>query len=622
MIATFLLCFIVVDRLLLEQYEQAYRLRLEELIEDLGAQLETMRLPEVDDLMNHFAFENHANIAVTTEIYDPSIFETFTNFDHLPLDILFKQDHAHYLSIGELDESAVEDELFSDEVLLYEEVAEYEYYTRFEVFTDTPPTPPTMFMTEEPSESDDIPDSHRFFIFDPLWNILAGFETIEELSLFIENAEEALDELEQITYIAVDENRELIATTTTISDMVSFMDFKNFETDTNRSFDHLFLFGVEGANIITQTFDFPNLEANVNHQLTIEMSFAPATHIINQLRQMAVPLFVAVTVIAFLIALAFAYYLSRPIVHISQISRKMSDLDLGGRIKIKRRDEIGELAYHLNDMANKLATSMTDLTDTNAKLKIEMAKEKEQEKQRKDFFMAVSHELKTPLMILKTQLSGMIKRIGIYENRDLYLERAQETTDNMTDLVNSLLKITQLNATDMKLELEMTDLTKLVEEVCQNYEDLASDKGVSLTHFCEKDIIVNLDKGQISTALSNIVANAIVHTNKGELVDIQLHRTKDTGILKVENYGAKLNDEDIPHLFEPFYRTDKSRNRYTGGSGMGLYLVKSILDLHGFSYKLKNSTKGVIFEINFPLISSTGLSTTLVNNSLKSTTKT
>ena len=577
LIATFLLCFVIVDRLLLDQYEQAYRIRLEALIQDLGAQLETMRLPEVDELMNHFAFENHANISVTTHIKDPSLFDTFTNFEHIPIDILFNP-YYELVFDSEMGEWLYSDDL--PEGWQPTLAGEDGYYLRTE-------TLPEMAL---------IPDTHRFFITDPLWNIVASFETVEGLATFTEDVEEGA-----YTFIVTDDERNLIATTQTISDLVSFLDFKDFPTDATRSFNHLFLFGVEDANVMTQTFHFPNVDANVNHQLTIEMSFAPATHIINELRHMAMPLLVAVICLSFFIALFFAFYLSRPIVHISQISHKMSDLDLTQRTKVGRRDEIGQLARNLNSMADNLETFMRNLTDANAKLTLQMSQKEEQEKMRKDFFMAVSHELKTPLMILKTQLSGMIERIGIYKDRDLYLNRAQETTDNMTELVNSLLKITQLNATDMKLDLAFVDLAEIIQQICQNYEHLASDKGISLTHFCEKNTIVNLDKSQITTALSNIIANAIIHTNKGELVDIQLqHFDNNTAVLKVENYGAKINAEDLPHLFEPFHRTDKSRNRYTGGSGIGLYLVKSILDLHGFSYELRNSANGVVFELTFP----------------------
>lgn len=577
MVVTFIFCFIVVDRLLLERYELAYRDRLDDLIEGLGEQLETMRLPEVDDLINHFAFENHANIEVTSEINDSFLFEQFTTFEDFPVEFELIDHEGLVVEEGMIaDETSVIWELLDDDAFWGEES-----YGTFSVV------------------------NARYFIFDlRTFTMIALANTLEELAVLVEKNEAFLNQLGGIVYLTINDEGEVMAVTESFEDLVMFRHLQDFELlDARRRFDHLFLFGIDDAKVITETFEFTNYQANVRHLVTIEMSFAPATHVINQLREMVVPLLFFVVAVSILIAFFFAYYLSRPIVRISQMSRKISELDLTQRNKIKRRDEIGELAYHLNDMADKLATSMTSLTDVNEKLKVEMEKEKEREKQRKNFFMAVSHELKTPLMILKTQLSGMIEKIGAYKDRDLYLNRAHETTDSMSDLVDKLLKISQLNAAEMKLDLEVYNVSKLVTDVCKDYEDLASDKGISLTHFCDESLMATFDKYQLHTAISNIVTNAIVHTNRGEVVDIQLRRERDIGVLKIENYGAKLSDDDIKHLFEPFYRADKSRNRYTGGSGMGLYLIKSILDLHGFSYKLKNSEHGVIFVVNILLVS-------------------
>jgi len=560
-LTTFIFCFIVVDRLLLERYEMAYRDRLGELIEELGEELETARLPEVDQLINHFAFENHADVTITSEIADPSILEDLMNVETNPFDHLYR---------------VVEDMAGSNGLPLIEFERQESHVSFFE-------------------------GANAYFIFDQWGRMLMAEGTFEELTLFLENNEEELLAFSPLQYVVANHDGEAVVVTERFEDLMMFVDLQNFEIGSSRQFEHLFLFNIEQAQVVTEVFEFVNTEANVRHFVTIDMSFAPATHVMNQLREMALPLFIFVVVVSLSIAFFFSYYLSRPIVRISQASSKMKQLKLSERIQIKRQDEIGDLATHLNDMAYQLQRTMENLTEANQKLQSEMLKEKEREKQRKDFFMAVSHELKTPLTILKTQLSGMIEQMGIYQDREQYLRKSHGTTELMSDMVANLLKILHLNSDEIRLNLEVACIGTLVEKICVQYESFATEKSISLTHYLEPHLMAQIDKVHFSTVVSNIISNAIRHTPAGHLVDIQLTKEGNTCVLTVENYGIHLPNEVLGQLFEPFYRTDKSRSRYTGGSGLGLYITKNILELHGFSYELVNSSNGVVFTIEIPL---------------------
>jgi len=560
-LATFIFCFIVVDRLLLERYEMAYRDRLGELIEELGEELETVRLPEVDQLINHFAFENHADVTITSEIVGPSILEDMTNVETNPFDRLYQ----------------------------------------FEEYTAESDERPLIEFDRQESHLILREGADIYYIFDQWGRMLMAATTIEDLALFLEEHEEELVVFGLLQYVIVNSQSEVVAVTERFEDLMMFVDLQNFEIGSSRHFEHLFLFNIEQAQVVTEVFEFVNSEANVRHLLTIEMSFAPATHVMNQLREMALPLFIFVVVVSLGIAFFFSYYLSRPIVRISQASSKMKQLKLSERIHVKRQDEIGALANNLNDMAYKLQHTMENLTDANQKLQNEMLKEKEREKQRKDFFMAVSHELKTPLTVLKTQLSGMIEKVGIYQDREQYLQKSHATTELMSEMVTNLLKILHLNSDEIKLNLESVCIGTLVENVCDQYESFATEKSISLTHYLEPHLMAQIDNVHFSTVVSNIISNAIRYTPPGHLVDIQLTKEGNNGVLTVENYGINLPNEVLEQLFEPFYRTDKSRSRHTGGSGLGLYITKNILQLHDFSYGLKNSSNGVVFTIEIPL---------------------
>jgi len=328
--------------------------------------------------------------------------------------------------------------------------------------------------------------------------------------------------------------------------------------------------------------------------LNIELSRQPVYQVVDIVQEILPYLFS----LTLLVSLAFAWISTRrlvnPIIEISKVSKKMQQLNLKVRCNLKRRDEIGVLAYNLNEMADKVERSLAELKKANLLLN-------NYKKQQKEFFIAVSHELKTPLTVLRTQLEGMLKNIGDYQNRELHLKLALETTDGMNDLIKKLLNIAKMQSSEANLKKSHINLGNLVAETCQKYKSFALQKIVSLTYFCENDVMVFADKMRLELAVSNIFSNAIIHSPKSGLVDIQLSIEKNTAILTIENYDAKINKADLPHIFEPFYRTDKSRSRYTGGSGLGLYLTKSILDLHGLTYALENSDNGVRFRLNMPL---------------------
>lgn len=308
----------------------------------------------------------------------------------------------------------------------------------------------------------------------------------------------------------------------------------------------------------------------------------------------------AILIISIAVSFLYVRFLAKPIVDISRVSQKMRELDLKERLEIKRTDEIGILAQNLNRMADLLDETLIGLRDSNLSLQEKMEKEQELEKQKNDFLMAISHELKTPLTVLMTYLDGMIASVGIFQDKTLYLSKARQITLSMNDLVGQLLAIIGLQSKEKILKKETVDVGKLMEETCIRYEGLADSHDISLTVFCEKGVVVQANKVQLKTALSNILSNGIIHSKIGGLVDIQLEKKDGKGRMTIKNYGTFIAEEDLPHLFDLFYRADKSRNKSTGGSGLGLYIVKCILEFHEFSFGLKNDENGVVFWINFP----------------------
>ncbi|MCL1882444.1 MAG: HAMP domain-containing histidine kinase [Defluviitaleaceae bacterium] len=305
--------------------------------------------------------------------------------------------------------------------------------------------------------------------------------------------------------------------------------------------------------------------------------------------------------ISLFVAALYSRNLAKPIVALSDMSRKMSQIDLSNRCDINRTDEIGELGNNLNIMAGKLEAALSELQAANDKLHEDMDRERKQEQQRSDLFTAISHELKTPITILKGEIGGMIDGIGVYKDRDAYLQNAFKTTEHMEKLVHDILMVSRIEAKEIQFNFGKTDISLLVNGLCHSHEDLANSQNVAVVCYCEDGVTATADKQHMKNAISNIISNAIFHSPTGEIVNVQLVKSDGMGILTVENVGH-INESDLENLFEPFYRGDKSRNRYTGGSGLGLYIVNRILKTHGFSYSISNKGDTVVFTLSFPLV--------------------
>ncbi len=187
----------------------------------------------------------------------------------------------------------------------------------------------------------------------------------------------------------------------------------------------------------------------------------------------------------------------------------------------------------------------------------------------------------------------MILNVGKFKDRDKYLQQAYQTTESIEKLVREILLIAKLDT--LSLNYERINLSSLINNSIQTYESIAQEKNIKFNKCIENDLEICADKKQMQTALSNIIGNAVKHSPENSIVDIYI---KDN-VLSVENSGVHIKADEISQIWQPFYRTDKSRSRDTGGSGLGLYIVKTILDLHEFEYRFENNDKGMKFTIIF-----------------------
>lgn len=336
------------------------------------------------------------------------------------------------------------------------------------------------------------------------------------------------------------------------------------------------------------------------YRLVVVASITAVNQAVEAMGKIFPYLMIVVLMISLLGALIYSRYITRPIVRLSSISEKMAKLDFSWVCTQRRRDEIGVLGQNLDELSRQLSAALGELKTANAALEADIAQERELERQRTTFFAAASHELKTPITILKGQLAGMLAGVDIYHDRDKYLARSLAVTGRMEHLVQEMLTISRMEGKDAMTQMKRVNLSQLVQAKQSQVEELALQRWQPIQAYIAPDVTVQGDEALLGRAITNLLTNAITYSPEGQRVLICLSRGERGPVLTVENEGIQIPEEALPHVFEAFYRVEASRNRQSGGSGLGLYLVKLILDQHGADCTLTNTHTGVRATAVFP----------------------
>ena len=276
----------------------------------------------------------------------------------------------------------------------------------------------------------------------------------------------------------------------------------------------------------------------------------------------------------------------------------MADLDFSVRTAMKRTDELGILSENLDCMAGNLDQALKSLQQANSQLKSEMEQEREQEQRRMEFFAAASHELKTPITVLKGQIEGMAQNVGVYKDRDRYLARAGEVTVTLQGMVQEILTISKMESAGFQVKKKEINLAELIRVQIAELNDLLEEKKMALTLSLPETCKCMADPGLMETVIRNLLVNALRYSPAGEEIRVELLKKEQEKelVFTIENTGVHIPELDFGRIFDAFYRVDSSRNRKNGGSGLGLYIVREILEQHGAWYEMKNTKKGVLFQ--------------------------
>ena len=305
--------------------------------------------------------------------------------------------------------------------------------------------------------------------------------------------------------------------------------------------------------------------------------------------------------IAMLIIGAVAVYfttglITKPIINLAGISEKVTNLDFSERYTGKQKDEIGVLGESMNSMSEKLEETIRELKEANAKLQEDIDAKVKIDEMRKEFIADVSHELKTPIAIIEGYAEGLVE--GIAEDKDTkdyYCNIIMDEAGKMNKLVKQLTSLISYEFGDNQNDTSVFNLTELVSSVLDAQRIRLEDAGADVETVLPDEANINADEFKIEEAFTNYLNNAINHLEGDKHIRIDIHEEGDNWRLSVYNDGTPIPEESIPKLWDKFYKVDKSRSRQYGGSGIGLSIVRAIIDSHGGSCGVINHEHGVEF---------------------------
>ena len=343
----------------------------------------------------------------------------------------------------------------------------------------------------------------------------------------------------------------------------------------------------------THSYIFTFADSDDVYTLTVAGSAQEVNLLKDTLGGIFIILLFVILLVAVLASIVYSHYVTRPVLRINRVSKRMAELDFSWRCEENRTDELGTLAHSLNEMSQKLSASMTDLKCANEKLQADIERERALEQAQLDFFSAVSHELKTPITVIKGQTEGMILNVGDYQNRNKYLVSSLEIINTMENMVQEILTVSRMKSSKVGLKSD------ILKQKYALFEDLIIQKDIDWNENITPDLSVIGDKALIQKVINNLISNAISYSPEGSSIYLTAFAEDGTVQFLLENTGIHIPDLEIPKLFDAFYRVEHSRNKKTGGSGLGLYIVKTILEQHQAEYSITNTERGVLFTIQF-----------------------
>lgn len=288
--------------------------------------------------------------------------------------------------------------------------------------------------------------------------------------------------------------------------------------------------------------------------------------------------------------------ISEPILELTDISRRMTELDFNAKFTSDVQNEVGVLGHHINQLSETLEKTISELKTANNELKRDIEQKTRIDEMRKEFLSNVSHELKTPIALIQGYAEGLKECINDDpESRDFYCEVIMDEAGKMNTMVKNLLSLNQLECGSDVVSMERFDITALVRNVLNSSKILMEQKGIRLIFQETEEIDVWADEFKVEEVVTNYISNAINHCEFDRVIEVKIQKGPDTVRVSVFNTGRPIPEEDLDRIWQKFYKVDKARTREYGGSGIGLSIVKAVMESLHRECGVKNYDNGVEF---------------------------
>lgn len=306
-------------------------------------------------------------------------------------------------------------------------------------------------------------------------------------------------------------------------------------------------------------------------------------------------------VICLILGAVLASYFTRPLIEMGSIAKSMAHLDFSQKYEGDEIDEIGQLGQSLNLLSDHLRDAINDLRTSNEQLAHEIEEKERIDAMRREFIVNVSHELKTPIALIQGYAEGLTAGIAESpEDRDFYCNTIAEEAGHMNTMVTQLLSLSKLELGREILSCEAISLGDCLREVIEKTTVLRA--GHNLKVSCSGDAVIESDGRLLDQIIMNYMTNAIRYTPDGGSIALCVTQPKpDMVKVSVFNEGEGVPEEELPLLWEKFYRTDKARSRTSGGTGVGLSIVRASAALLGGSCDVQNVSGGIVFSLTLPI---------------------
>lgn len=305
---------------------------------------------------------------------------------------------------------------------------------------------------------------------------------------------------------------------------------------------------------------------------------------------------IGATIIGFFVMLYISRSFSQPILDLASIARRMSQLDFDAHYDVSTEDEIGQLGSDMNFLSDTLKETIGELKSANNELQNDIENKIQIDDMRKEFLSNVSHELKTPIALIQGYAEGLKENINDDpESRDFYLDVIVDEANKMNNMVKKLLDLNHIEFGDSPISIERFDIVELINAVLSATDILVRQKQAKVIFEQKSPVYVWADEYMTEEVVTNYISNALNHISGDKRIEINIEKMEGKVRISVFNTGENIPEDELDKVWIKFYKVDKARTREYGGSGVGLSIVKAIMNAHNRECGVVNKEDGVQF---------------------------